>query len=562
MTQVVVPYLGLLNIPIKTYTQTYVSVLGAWNFSSSEITPMEAGASNVGSVFKGVKGNIFTRNFITPFTVGDVSAGFNGGGTLSWFNNTLAVLGAIPNGTGQSEPWGQTFAMPLNGVGVNQPVLGMARLKVIPNLPNAATPSPNLGWGGRAAAPLQFTGSTVGVRYSYNDGTNNIHAVWDGTNNVQGTQDPGFRSTGPVLESCLPAGNGLNNCYTFVAGNSELASMWTQGYLLKPPVLQSALFLQPPNCSLNIDSYLHTDTNKSLSPTSLGFIQLNAGSITVGTTTLTGWGILVLPGFSGYYLLQITGTDTPSLNWTAGGSMGALWAAMGDDNDLFIKQNNNQTTLFISTAPVVIPTNPNIGVPRQRAWSFVLDGHTFYVLDLGLEGTFVYDITTEQWAQFTTQGFIQWDAGNGVMWGNRIVAGDLLSNQVWEVVASVTNDQGSLDIQHTVTGGLASRSRQYHSVDNVQLAISKGQYDDPTSTAVNLRFSDDGGQTWSPYFTVTLPDGQTLGSLQWSSLGAFSAPGRVFEFSDIGGPIRIDGADAFVDGFDDDNPVDTPPGKE
>jgi hypothetical protein len=29
------------------------------------------------------------------------------------------------------------------------------------------------------------------------------------------------------------------------------------------------------------------------------------------------------------------------------------------------------------------------------------------------------------------------------------------------------------------------------------------------------------------------------------------SPGRVFELSDSGGPIRIDGADAFVDGYDD-----------
>src|SRR5665213_825321 len=46
---------------------------------------------------------------------------------------------------------------------------------------------------------------------------------------------------------------------------------------------------------------------------------------------------------------------------------------------------------------------------RSRAWSFVLDGHTFYVLDLGTEGTFLYDIDTQQWCQFKTDGHNGWN---------------------------------------------------------------------------------------------------------------------------------------------------------
>jgi hypothetical protein len=52
------------------------------------------------------------------------------------------------------------------------------------------------------------------------------------------------------------------------------------------------------------------------------------------------------------------------------------------------------------------------GVPdqsRSRAWSFVLDGHTMYVLNLGEEGTFVYDTVTQQWCKFETWGYNQWN---------------------------------------------------------------------------------------------------------------------------------------------------------
>jgi hypothetical protein len=50
---------------------------------------------------------------------------------------------------------------------------------------------------------------------------------------------------------------------------------------------------------------------------------------------------------------------------------------------------------------------------------------------------------------------------------------------------------------------------------------------------------------------VVLAPGNTGGEIAWRSLGAFASPGRIFELSDSGGLIRIDGADVYLDGFDD-----------
>lgn len=196
------------------------------------------------------------------------------------------------------------------------------------------------------------------------------------------------------------------------------------------------------------------------------------------------------------------------------------------------------------------------GIPdpaRTRAWTFTLDGHTFYVLNLGLEGTFVYDSVTQQWAQFNTDGFGQWNLQNGVMWGNRIVGGDSVSSQVWELDPTAVLDEGWRDIAHVVTGGVQTRSRVFLSCDAVRLQASVGQIDEENGATLSLRFSDDFGKTWSDYFTLELTEGDFDGELAFRSLGSFMAPGRVFELSDVGGLIRIDGCDGFIDGFDNDS---------
>jgi hypothetical protein len=194
-------------------------------------------------------------------------------------------------------------------------------------------------------------------------------------------------------------------------------------------------------------------------------------------------------------------------------------------------------------APVGPPGPAAVSI--NRAWAYTFDGHWFYVLDLGVEGTFVYDQITKQWAHFLTAGFTpQWDVANGTMWGQRIVGGDLATTTVWEMVPGALKDNdNTLSISHVVTGGVSTRGRDFISCNSLRLIGSLGILDDIAGSAVNLRFSDDNGQTWSPFFTTTLTQGDFGGEVAYRSLGSFDAPGRIFEFSDVGGLVRIDGCD-------------------
>lgn len=191
------------------------------------------------------------------------------------------------------------------------------------------------------------------------------------------------------------------------------------------------------------------------------------------------------------------------------------------------------------------------GRSRSRAWSFTLDGHTFYVMDMGYQGTFLWDQVTNQWARWETYGFGKWNVVNGTQWGVRIVGGDLLTDQVWEYDPSAVLDDWR-DINHVSTGGFSTRSRTFIGCDAVRVSASFGLLDEVNGCTMSLRFSDDQEATWSPYFTVTLGEGDFDQEIAYRSLGSFNAPGRIFELSDVGGLLRIDGADAFLNGFDND----------
>lgn len=213
--------------------------------------------------------------------------------------------------------------------------------------------------------------------------------------------------------------------------------------------------------------------------------------------------------------------------------------------------NNLTWRWFPGGQPIPAPTFPIAAQSRRRAWSFTLDGHTFYVLDLGQEGTFIYDSTTQQWSKWITQTWNGWNHTNGTVWGIRIVGGDYLTGDIWEVQPGALNDNGTVPIVHVVTGGLVKRSRVYTSVESVRLNVSVGQLQDNPAT-VTLAFSDDQGQTYTDMDTLTLAEGDYTGEVAWRSLGAFAAPGRIFRVTDVGAFLRIDGCDAELDNFDED----------
>jgi len=180
------------------------------------------------------------------------------------------------------------------------------------------------------------------------------------------------------------------------------------------------------------------------------------------------------------------------------------------------------------------------GTQKSAAWSFILDGHRFYVLPLGPEGDWAYDTTTKEWNKLRSTGFPGLNFTHGTMWGVRIVGGDKLYTYLYELDPNQPLDEGWRNIEHMVTGGITTRSRDSIGVQNFTMVASTSDLGTVNQT-ISLAFSDDNGITWSAEFPLTLT-GSSTETLLWSALGSFSSPGRIFRLTDYSGPIRIDGS--------------------
>ncbi len=197
------------------------------------------------------------------------------------------------------------------------------------------------------------------------------------------------------------------------------------------------------------------------------------------------------------------------------------------------------------------------GVPskdRSRAWIFDFDGHRFYVLDLGEEGTWLFDFTTRQWSRFDTVGYEGlWNARLGVYWAAKraTVVSDRVNSYLHLIEPTQALDESWRPIEYEVTGGLAARDRPYYSQDSFRLVASVGHLADPLGTTINFSFSDDNGNTWTTMESVVLTPDDYDQEIAWTSLGSFHSPGRIFKVTDIGGLLRIDSATAEVEGLND-----------
>jgi len=185
--------------------------------------------------------------------------------------------------------------------------------------------------------------------------------------------------------------------------------------------------------------------------------------------------------------------------------------------------------------------------PLEQGWAFTFDGHTFYVLNSLPSGSLVYDFTTQQWYTWITAGESAWNMHRGIMWRGRVLGADFFAPKVWELDSDVGLDEGVLPIERVVTGFQPIRGQSAIRQGSVRLTARRG---DPSAddATVSLRFSDDGGRTWSRTYEVALPAGDAKSRIEYRSLGRMRAPGRLWEFSDVGGLVRIDGVDTDMDG--------------
>lgn len=191
-----------------------------------------------------------------------------------------------------------------------------------------------------------------------------------------------------------------------------------------------------------------------------------------------------------------------------------------------------------------------------RVWGFSLDDHDFAVFRLGAIETLVFDLTTKQWAEWSSPLLDYWKAHVGQNWigatgsvasGTDIVAGDDVNGTLYILDPAAGRDDDPTTgtpatFNRRVTGSVDLRGRTSAACNAVQLKTSLGA---PTETGAEftLRTSDDVGQTWTNHGNVVVPAGDYGTVVEWRALGLMRQPGRLFAIEDNGAAVRISGAE-------------------
>lgn len=198
------------------------------------------------------------------------------------------------------------------------------------------------------------------------------------------------------------------------------------------------------------------------------------------------------------------------------------------------------------------PVTPSQRRTLERAWAFKLDGHTFYVLNFTLEAALIYDLAADQWYRWYGSNALGpgldplWNMFRGIVWKGRVLAADMETADIWELDPHSFLDEDIDPIKRIVSAFIPFRGSE--SRRNGALRIIARKEDVAQPATVTMRFSNDGGQTWSTDRVVLLPSNSYSQRLEFRSLGRIRAPGRLIEIEDTGGFVRLEGADADLEG--------------
>jgi hypothetical protein len=178
-------------------------------------------------------------------------------------------------------------------------------------------------------------------------------------------------------------------------------------------------------------------------------------------------------------------------------------------------------------------------------FAFNIEGHAFYGINLPSVGeTYVYDCQTKEWAQW---GTLDGDSPDPSVWqaqtvagqGGALYAGSYNSGEVYEIEATSTTD-GNLAIPAIFSAQLwAVGGVRRCTTVALQCVRGIGTPAVTPDPIVRMRYSDDGGNSWTVWRQASLgASGQSGYVARWNQLGLMRSPGRMFEFA-VSDPVNF-----------------------
>lgn len=254
------------------------------------------------------------------------------------------------------------------------------------------------------------------------------------------------------------------------------------------------------------------------------------------------------------------------------------WLAQGKSGKGYVVRAQGYTPQIISTRALEYQISTYPTIADAYAFSYTMEGHKFYVLTFPSgNATWVYDAATGMWHERSSYGVGRWRAGSYAFLNGRHYVGDYLDGDIYELSMTAYTDRGD-PIERIRAGQYVHKSNRPLVFHRLTIDMETGTGDSNYSTgefiwyrldgtfpldgtrklggdlmlggSVNpsamLRWSDDGGHTWSNEHWVGIGKvGEYRKQAIWNRLGR-ADQSRVFELK-ITDPVKVTIIDAHVE---------------
>ena len=240
---------------------------------------------------------------------------------------------------------------------------------------------------------------------------------------------------------------------------------------------------------------------------------------------------------------------------------GLFWLGSDARGNGIVYRANGYTGQRISTHAVEWQIQQYSTISDAIAYTYQQDGHAFYVLTFPTaNATWVYDVSTQAWherAGFADGQFIRHRSNCQMNFNGEIIVGDYENGKLYafdlEKYSDDTSIQKWLRSWRALPTGQNNlkRSAQHMMQLDCESGVGLDGIGQGTDPQVMLRWSDDGGHTWSNEHWRSIGKiGQTGRRVIWRRLGmTMKLRDRVYELSGTD-PVKIAimGAELIVEG--------------
>ena len=238
---------------------------------------------------------------------------------------------------------------------------------------------------------------------------------------------------------------------------------------------------------------------------------------------------------------------------------GVFWLGADARGKGIVYRSNGYNGTRISTHSVEWQIQQYSDISDATAYTYQQDGHSFYVLNFpSADITWVYDVATQAWHQragWLNNAFTRHRGNNQMAFNGEIVIGDYLTGGLYAYDSTVYSEAGSVQkwlrswrALPTGTNNL-KRTTQHSLQLDCETGVGLDGVGQGVDPQVMLRWSDDGGHTWSSEHWKSMGRiGRTGTRVFWRRLGmTLKLRDRVYEVSGTDPvSITITGAELIV----------------